>query len=65
MRDGYFTINQAAAYLAVSRSTIYRWLDSGKLSAVRIGGRSQRIPLRELRKVVSPETNEERDEQQG
>ena len=39
-----YTINQVAAILGVSTKTIRRWIDSGKLIAVRPGPRSMRIP---------------------
>jgi excisionase family DNA binding protein len=41
------TPDQAAAYLQVSRDTIYRYIRSGKLAASRLG-RSYRIPKRNL-----------------
>lgn len=39
-----YTINQVAAILSVSTKTVRRWIDSGKLIAVRPGPRSMRIP---------------------
>jgi excisionase family DNA binding protein len=41
------TPDQAAAYLQVSRDTIYRYIRFGKLAASRLG-RSYRIPKRNL-----------------
>jgi excisionase family DNA binding protein len=41
------TPDQAAAYLQVSRDTIYRYIRSGKLAASCLG-RSYRIPKRNL-----------------
>lgn len=36
------TITEAAAFLNVSKATIRRWTDSGRLSCLRIGARSER-----------------------
>ena len=41
------TPDQAAAYLQVSRETVYRYIRQGKLAASRLG-RSYRIPKRNL-----------------
>jgi excisionase family DNA binding protein len=48
MMDGQFVgLGQARARLGVGRATIYRWVWSGILPAVKIGGR-WRIPLAAL-----------------
>jgi excisionase family DNA binding protein len=50
----YFTVAQAARLLAVSPSTIWRWIDAGKLQAYRLGGRTIRIRRSDLESVVQP-----------
>ncbi len=45
--DGLLTIAAAAAFLSVSRSTIYVLMEQGTLPSVRIG-RARRIPRRSL-----------------
>ncbi len=45
------TIKEAAETLSVSRSTIYRLIDSGKLLAVRVAS-APRIPATALRRFV-------------
>jgi excisionase family DNA binding protein len=37
LKDSYFTITQAAKELGVTRQTISRWIEQGKLSAERVG----------------------------
>ena len=37
LKDSYFTITQAARELGVTRQTISRWIEQGKLSAERVG----------------------------
>ena len=41
--EGLLTINEAAAFLAVSRSKLYMMMNDGALPSVRLG-RSRRIP---------------------
>ena len=38
------TVGQAVEKLAVSRRTLYRWIDSGTLPTVRFSSRCIRIP---------------------
>lgn len=47
MSDGLLTIREAAAFLCVSRSTLYGRMDAGELAFVKLG-RSRRIPRRAL-----------------
>jgi len=54
------TITEAAAFLNVSKATIRRWTDSGRLSCLRIGARSERR-FREsdlLKMIVNPGPND-------
>ena len=39
-----FTPTEAAKYLEVSKPTIYRWIESGKLKAVLVGEKLLKIP---------------------
>jgi excisionase family DNA binding protein len=38
------TITQVAKWARVSTKTIYRWIESGKIPAVKLGKRTYRIP---------------------
>lgn len=51
--DGMLTVAEAAALLKVSRSTIRRWCNEGKLPGVRIG-RGWRIESLELERLIRP-----------
>ncbi len=37
MKDEFLTFNEVMAYLRVSRTTIYDWLNAGKLRAYKVG----------------------------
>lgn len=39
----YYTVSEAAELLDVSPSTVWRWIQAGKLPAYRVGGRALRI----------------------
>jgi excisionase family DNA binding protein len=45
--DGLETIEDARAFLSVSRTTLYQLMDTGKIAFVRFG-RNRRIPRRAL-----------------
>lgn len=43
MSSEFLTVGQAAQQLGVSRSTIWRWIDQGRLAAFRMGARTIRL----------------------
>ena len=47
------TIKEVASYLRVSRCTVWRWCNSGKLPAFKVG-RGWRIYRLMLEKIVKP-----------
>lgn len=55
-RDWY-TVEEAAAYLDVSRPTIFRWMKQGKLSYYKVGG-STRFTRESLEAVIEKVTGE-------
>ena len=54
LEDEFYTIPEAARALRVSVSTVWRWIDSGKLAAYRVGQRRIRIRRADLAAVVKP-----------
>lgn len=50
----YYSVPEAAAALHVSRATIWRWIDAGRLPADRIGPRRIRIRAEDLGRAVQP-----------
>ena len=49
---GLLTVSEAAAELRVSKPTIRRWIDAGRLRAVRLGPRTVRIRRADLRRLA-------------
>lgn len=49
-----FRPDEAAKILEVSRKTIYDWISTGQMEAVRIGKKLLRIPREELVKKQQP-----------
>jgi excisionase family DNA binding protein len=50
----YYTVGEAAEVLDVSRATIWRWIDAGRLPAYRLGPKSIRIRRADLEMVITP-----------
>jgi len=50
----YYTIAEAARLLHVSAPTVWRWVDSGRLPAHRVGARTIRIRRSDLDSMVQP-----------
>lgn len=50
----FCTLSEAARILHVSKPTVWRWMQSGKLPAVRVGGRAIRVRQRDLTALVRP-----------
>ncbi len=49
----YFTPAEVAARLKVTRQAVYKWIEQGKLEAVRIE-KAVRIPRDSLEKLIRP-----------
>ena len=50
----YATVSEAARLLRVSVPTVWRWIDSGRLPAYRVGSRIIRIRRADLESLVRP-----------
>ncbi len=49
----YYSVSQAAAFLGVSRVSIWRWISSGQLAASRLGHRTTRIKHDDLQAFMA------------
>lgn len=50
----HVTPAEAAKLLSVAKLTVYNWIKSGKLPAVRLGGKTLRIELDALHEFMQP-----------
>ena len=48
------TVKEAASILGVSPSTVWRWVDSRRLDAIRVGPRAIRIRRRDVEAAIQP-----------
>lgn len=53
MNKQLLRVNEAAVALNVSRWTVYRWVEEGKLSATKIGKQSLRVIRSSVDKLIS------------
>lgn len=53
MNKSLLRVNEAAVVLNVSRWTVYRWVDEGKLTATKIGKQSLRVIGYSVDKLIS------------
>ncbi len=51
MADKFYTPDELAALLKVTRQAIYNWIQQGRMEAVRIG-RTVRIPSEEVERLL-------------
>lgn len=52
LADGLERVSESARYLGVSRSLIYRLINTGVLPSVKIG-HNRRVPIRAVRELAS------------
>lgn len=57
MEKEKYRVDEVAKMFDVNRSTIYRWIEEGRLNAKKIGGSTIRILHNELEKIIK-DTNE-------
>lgn len=51
-------VDEAAAFLSVSRWTIYRWMEAGKLEGTKIGRGSVRVFKSSLERLIECNRND-------
>lgn len=49
----YLRLDEVARLFDVSRSTIYRWIEEGRLPSVKIAGKAVRIEREALLKIIT------------
>jgi excisionase family DNA binding protein len=61
VKEQYYTVQEIADRLRVTRQAIYNWIDEGKLKAVKVG-RALRIPESAVADFVRPAEAGDRDD---
>jgi excisionase family DNA binding protein len=56
----FYTVSEAARRLDVSRTTVWRWINDGRLRAFRIGGGTIRIRRQDVEGMMRPAGRETR-----
>jgi excisionase family DNA binding protein len=55
--ENVFDVNEAAEKLGISYATVYRWIKAGKITPVRIFGRTL-IPITEITRIKNDPDHE-------
>lgn len=48
----FYSVSEAADFLGVSKTTMYRYLKEGAIKAVKLNGSSWKIPIEALKKLA-------------
>lgn len=51
-----WTVDQAAAFLQVDRTMIYKWMSDGQLPSIRLGARARRLDPAKVRAFAEART---------
>ncbi len=52
MRVPLLTVSEVAEWAKVSTKTVYRWIEDGRLEAIRLGKHTYRVPLPALERYL-------------
>ena len=58
MEEAFFTVKEMADILKVDPQTLRKYIRTGKLQALRLGGKGHRIPRSELQRLGEFDTQE-------
>lgn len=61
----WFTIPEAVGYLKIARSTLYRWMQEGRLTFYRLGGQTVRVRKNELDALAQPAPSQQSSQELG
>ena len=50
----WLTISEACAYLKITRATLYRWARKGMIRLYKVGSRSTRVRLEDVKRLSTP-----------
>ena len=56
-KKDYYRPDEVAIYFSISRRTVYTWIETGKLEAVKVG-KMLRVPREALENIIIKETDQ-------
>ena len=56
-KKDYYRPDEVAIYFSINRRTVYRWIETGKIEAVKVG-KMLRIPREALENIIIKETDQ-------
>jgi excisionase family DNA binding protein len=65
LQSNWLTIREAADYLKVARSTLYRWAREGKVTFYRLGEQTVRVQKDELDTIAQPSSHHRAQQEHG
>ena len=65
IQSEWLTIPEAAGYLKIARSTLYRWTQEGRLTLYRLGGQTVRIRKNDLEALAQPVLSQQFSQELG
>lgn len=57
LKKDYYRPDEVAIYFSISRRTVYRWIETGKIEAVKVG-KMLRVPREALENIIIKETDQ-------
>ncbi|HOE19183.1 MAG TPA: helix-turn-helix domain-containing protein [Syntrophorhabdaceae bacterium] len=56
-KKDYYRPDEVAIYFSINRRTVYRWIETGKIEAVKVG-KMLRVPREALENIIIKETDQ-------
>lgn len=57
LKKDYYRPDEVAIYFSISRRTVYRWIETGKIEAVKVG-KMLRVSREALENIIIKETDQ-------
>lgn len=57
LKKDYYRPDEVAIYFSISRRTVYRWIETGKIKAVKVG-KMLRVSREALENIIIKETDQ-------
>ena len=57
LKKDYYRPDEVAIYFSINRRTVYRWIETGKIEAVKVG-KMLRVPREALENIIIKEIDQ-------